>query len=354
MNKRIFPILILILALMLPIGVSATEPAPQQEKRIEGYYEIESVPGSWNPMEELTGEAELLLSLTADRLYLLSPDGKTLTASLAAGLPQDVTGEFAGSYEIPSEAARGYAFRISVEPTARWEDGTPVTAGDLVFTLNQHIDRDTLGIDLANLQAFRSGSEKPGQEIISLRDAGFSGVEEAKAAGHTAFYVDTETFWGLTSGWVSIHDRTRLKDTAIPSGITEMYISGAYLYDRYLRSGTSQSRYQADFLGVSPEPTHVQREDIGLIEENDSSFVLLLDNPTTAEALALKLSAFVPLRESKFASNYATSPATYSSCGPWRIAAVAEDTVELVPNEFYHGKTAGIEADQIDLKVIGT
>lgn len=353
MNKRIFPILILILALMLPIGVSATE-SNVPEKRIEGYYEIESIPGSWNPMGEPTEEAQLLLSLTADRLYVLSADGKTLTASLAADLPQDVTAEFAGNYGIDENSSRGYAFRIVLDANARWEDGTPVTAGDLVFTLNQHIDRDTLGMELANLQAFRSGAEKPDGEIISLRDAGFSSIEAAERAGYTAFYVDTEVFWGLTSGWVSINDRTRLKDSAIPSGITEMYISGAYLYDRYLRSGSPLSRYQAEFVGISASSELVQREDIGLIAEHDSSFVLILEVPTTAEALALKLSSFIPLRESKFAADYATSTATYCSSGRWRIAAVTENTVELVPNEFYHGKTAGIEADRIYLKVIGT
>ena len=353
MNKRLFPILILILALMLPMGVSATETAGQ-EKRIEGYYEINAIPGSWNPLEECTPEAELLLSLTADRLYQLSADGKTLTASLAAELPRDVTAEFAGSYGIPTNAERGYAFRITVEPTACWEDGTAITAGDLVFTLNQLIDRQILDIPLANLEAFRTGAEKPNGEIVPLRDAGFSSLEGAEGAGYTCFYVDTGKFWGLDSGWVSITDRTRLKDTAIPSGITEMYISGAYLYDRYLRSGASLSHYQAEFVGICPSSELVRREDIGLAAENEGSFLLILDTPTTAEGLALKLGEMIPLRESKFAANYATSPATYWASGFWRIASVTAEAVELVPNEHYHGKQAGIEADRIYLKMIGT
>jgi ABC-type transport system substrate-binding protein len=352
MNKRIFPILILILALMLPVCVSATETAGQ-EKRIEGYYEIETLPGSWNPTAELTPEAELLLSLTADRLYLLSADGKELTASLAAGLPADVTAEFAGSYGIPATAERGYAFRIMPESTARWEDGAAVTAEDLVFTLNQLIDLQQLELPLANLEAFRSGAEKPSGDVISLREGGFSSVEAAEGAGYTGFYVDTGKFWGLDTGWVSIHDRTRLKDAAIPSGITEMYISGAYLYDRYLRSGASLSHYQDDFIGICPSSDLVRREDIGLICET-GSFLLILQTPTTAEALALELAAVIPLRQDMYAANYATSSTTYCSSGPWRIASVTAEAVELVPNEYYHGKNAVIEADRIYLKMIGT
>lgn len=351
MNKRIFPILILILALMLPIGVSATEPQP--EKRIEGYYEIEAIPESWNPLEELTPEAQLLLSLTADRLYILSNDGSTLTPSLAAELPQDVTAEFAGTFGIPGGAKRGYAFRVTPDTAARWEDGAAITSGDLVFTVNQLIDRNALGIGLANLEEYYAGAEQPAGDVISLRDAGFATLEEAQAAGHTAFYVDTEVFWGLSSGWVSVSDRTRLKDTAIPSGITEMYISGAYLYDRYLRSGATLSHYQGEFLGISAEPAYVQREDIGLIEEG-GSLVLILEEPTTAEVLALKLAELIPLRESKFAGNYGTSAATYCASGPWKIAAVADGVMELVPNEYHHGKIPGIQADLIHLKEIGT
>lgn len=353
MNKRIFPILILILALMLPIGVSATEPTAAPEKRIEGYYEIDSIPETWNPLEELTAAGELLLSLTADRLYFLSKDGSTLTPSLAAELPLDVTEEFAGTFNIPEGAKRGFAFRIQPDPAARWEDGAAVTAADLVFTLNQLIDRKALNFGLANLEGFYAEAEKPTETVIPLREAGFLTAEEAVSAGFSALYVDTNGFWGLNSGWVGISDRTRLKDTAIPSGITEMYISGAYLYDRYLRSGASLSHYQAEFLGISAEPAYIQREDIGLIEEN-GSLVLILEEPTTAEALALKLAELTPVRESKFASNYGTSAATYCASGPWKIGSIAEGVLELVPNEHYHGKFPGIEADLIHLKVIGT
>ncbi len=353
MKKTILSALILVLALMLPLAVSATEHTAQ-DKRIEGYYNVDSLPNSWNPLEDGGETADLILSLTADRLYHLSSDGKTLTPSLAVELPWDVTAEYAGTFGIPEGAVRGYAFCIELEPQARWEDGKTITADDLLFTIHQLIDRNALGIALANLGGYYAQAEKPGDRVISLEEAGFTSREEAEEAGHTAFYVDTDRFWGLSSGWVSIQDRTRLKDTAIPSGITEMYVSGAYLYQRYLHSGARLSYLQPEFLGISAEPAWVEREDLGLIRLDESRFLMILENPTTAEFLALKLSRLIPLRESKFADNYATSAATYCSSGPWRIASVKDGMMELLPNEYHLGKTAGIQADLIRLVEIGS
>lgn len=345
MKKSKLLALILIFCLVLPSAVSAAELAP----RIEAVHKMEAIPESWSPLADRTAETELILSLTADRLYVLSADGQELTPSMAAAMPQDVTAEHAGTYGIPETAERGYAFLIDLEPGAAWEDGAPITADDFLFTMNLLIDRDQLGLDLANLHAYRNGIEKPTDNIVSLVDAGFASVEEAQAAGRTEFYVDVAHFWGLDAGWVPISDRTRLKDAAIPSGIIEMYVSGAYLYDRYLRTGASQSIFQPEFVGVSAEPEYTAREEIGLVRESSHQLVLILEEPTTAEALALKLSGMIPLREDLFGDDYATSPATYVSCGPYRIVSVSGGEILLEPNEYWLGKTDAPEADLIRL-----
>lgn len=348
MNKKILPVLLLILALTLPMGAAAAE-----SSRTEAYYHIASLPACWDPTQERTEEAELILRLTADRLYTLSPDGSILTPSLAVELPRDVTAEYAGSYGIPQSASRGYAFVVTLSPEARWENGNPITSEDFLTAINRHIDERTLNIGLANLQDYYDGAEKTAEQIISLSEAGFSSLAEAVAQGYTAFYVDTTRFWGLNSGWVSIHDRTRLKDTAIPSGITEMYVSGAYLYSRYLEEGASMSRVQSRYLGVAQEYTLVVREDIGLLALDSSSFLLILQRPATCEVLALKLLDLIPVPQNKYAENYATSPSTYSACGPFRIVSVKDGVMELAPNPNYGGSAAQFQADLIRLLEIG-
>lgn len=345
--RRIFP-LILVLCLLLPLAVSAEETAPAP--RIEANHTVSALPDRWNPLSTLSEEAALLLRLTAAPLYSLSPDGKDLTPVLAESLPQDVTAEFAGRYGIPADAARGYAFRIGLDPEARWEDGSPVTSRDFVFTFRQLIENKAFPLELAMVQEYYSGAQKGTGDIVSLRDAGFGSVEEAENAGYNLFYVDTGRFWGLDAGWVSVGDYTRLKDSAIPSGVTEMYVSGAYLYDRYLRTGCETDRFQRQFIGICSGTERVTREDIGLIEE-EGSLVLILRRPAAAEYVALQLSTLLPVRESIYADNYATSAKSYRSCGPYRILSATEEAILLEPNPYWTGKTQVFRADLIRLEI---
>jgi hypothetical protein len=341
------PALALVLCL-LPMFAAAAE------VRTEAVHTM-TIPGSWNPLWEQTPESTLLLSLTADRLYHVSADGSELIPSLAAGLPADVTAEYAGTYGVPVGAKRGYAFAIELNPEARWEDGTPLTAADWLFTLQLMLEK---GLDVpepANLRAFRDGQEKPTEDVISLMEAGFSSVEEARDAGHTMFYVNTGDFWGLGCGWQPITDGTPLLDAAIPSGITERYVCGAYLYDRYLRTGAEQSMFQSEFVGVSARPEYVSQADVGLLESSEYRFLLILDKPTTADALALKLGAVTVLPADRYGDNYATSAATYAATGPYRIVSAAGGEMVLEPNPCWLGLVTAPRADVILLGAdIGT
>jgi len=334
--------LMLLLALILPLAASAEALPP----KVHGIYELNDLPGSWNPTENLTTEAALLLELTADRLYLLSDDGKNLTPSLAHAIPEDASAE----YGLEAH----HAFRITLREGSCWENGDPITAGDMIFTIHRLIDCNALGLNLTGLQDYYYAREKVSDDVISLQQAGFASVEEAQAAGHTRFYVDLTHFWGLDAGWTAADDRTRVKDAAIPSGITEMYVSGAYLYDRYLKTGASQSVFQSRFVGVARSAEVTEREDIGIIRESDSSIVLVFDTPVSAEFLALKMEQVILLPEKLFADNYATSASTYRASGPYRIASVSDTEILLVPNVRYQGKADFFRAEQIILKRIGT
>lgn len=332
--------LALILALTLPVAAQELPP------KVHGIYELDALPESWNPLEELTAEGELLLELTMDRLYLLSPDGQTLTPSLAENLPEDVSAQYG--------LADSLAYRIALRPGSCWEDGDPITADDLIFAIHRLIDCNVLGLNLSGLQDYYYAREKVSSDIVSLDEAGFATVEEAESAGHSRFYVDVGHFWGLDAGWVSADDRTRIRDEAIPTGITEMYVSGAYLYDRYLQPGASQSFFQSRFVGVARNAALTERGDIGIIRESGSSLVLIFDSPVSARYLALKLSRLPILPEKLYADNYGTSQASYRACGPYRIASVSDSGIVLVPNVRYQGAITGFEAEQIILKRIGT
>lgn len=339
---------VFLLALSLICGVvSATEPVAETlAPRIRAHYSA-AVPASWNPLEDRSPEAELVLSLTSEPLYLLSGDGQTLSPNLAAALPQDVTGDYAGTFGIPADAKRGYAFSIELRPDVCWEDGTAVKGSDLLFSLETRLMDRSLALPLANLQGFYDQAQKPGDEILSLSQAGFSTLEEARAAGHGLFYLDVGNFWGLDAGWVSIQDGTRLKDRAIPSGITEMYVSGAYLYDRYLKTGASYDIYQTEFLGIAAQAGPIQWVDVGLLTTGSHSFVVILEAPATSRGIALTLKDLVPVRQELYGGSYATSADTYLSCGPFRIVSIENGEMVLEPNPHWNGSRKTVEAEQI-------
>lgn len=351
MKKRNLLAVIGLLCLLLTVAVSAAEIPQTLPPHVRAVQAIDAVPDSWSPLGERTETAERILSLTADRLYVLSSDAGELIPSLAAALPEDVTAEYAGTYGVPALAQRGYAFRIALEEKACWEDGELITADDWLFLLEKLIDREALGLELANLDAYYRNEQKVTKEVVSLMDAGFSSVKEASAEGYTQFYVDTTYFWGLNTGWVSATDRTALLDEAIPSGITERYVSGAYLYRRYLSDGGLQSVFQSEFVGIPAKPEYYGKSDIGMLRVGEDAFVLILAAPTTRTALALELGELILLRESLFGDAYATSAATYSACGPYRVTEVTDEGILLEPNPYWHGKTDAPDADSIYLSV---
>lgn len=268
-------------------------------------------------------ESDFVRGLTTDKLYRLSSDGAELSPSLAAEMPVDVTSEYAGNtrYGVPANAVRGYAFRIALNEAACWDDGTPITADDYIYSAEKQLEALTL---LANVDAYFAGKERRTENIVSLRNAGFASVAAAKDAGITEFYVDTDGFWGLDGGWRHVSDGVRLRDYAMPAGLSEMYVTAAYLYRDYLAG----SEFESEFVGISAELSDIYTlADVGIVKTGAHEITLILAQPATATALALELEDFKLLREG-FSGGY----------GPYRIVSADGAGVVLEPNPYWHGE----------------
>lgn len=336
--------LLLAAALALPVWASETVIVIE-----ETVLRVETLPGDWNPLTAETAEQKLLLELTGDRLYRRGADG-AVASSLASGLPVDVTAEFAGdeTYGVAADAVRGYAFQIDLNPAAKWEDGTPITAADYLFTLETML-KNGAQLPLANLENYRAGACWDAETIVSLAEAGYESEADARAAGLTSFYLDTDGFWGLSSGWQSIDSRTRLRDYAIPSGLDEYYVTPAYLYARYLADGTAYTRWQDEFLGIpTASDEFYTMADVGFLETGEYQITLILSQPTTATALALMLEDIFLLRQEMWGDGYAASAERYSACGPYRVVSVTEGEILLAANDRWHGEPA--EAAQLHIR----
>lgn len=284
-----------------------------------------------------------LRALTSVPLYTMGED-ETWQGVLASALPEDVTAEHAGTYGIPAGTTRGYAFRISLDPAACWEDGTPITADDCIHAIQTLFETDATAEDwlfLANAEAIRTQRPQPGDEIISLGDAGFSSISEAWDAGFKDFFVDVSGFWGLPGGWRSASDCTRIRDDAMPGGLDEYFVTPAYLYSNYLMNGASGDRAKKEFIGVCRTPGEpLTVADLGLVKVSDQEFVLITAQPTTASTLIQRLEHFVLLGD--------------KSCGPYRVNAASDSALLLEKNLNWWGAPDPREYDYIFCQEIGT
>ena len=208
--KRFSSLFLVLLLLAQP--VFAEEPTePVQPDIISAIRIVEALPSSWSPLAPAATEIQWLLDKTTAPVYALTDTG-VWEPVLASALPEDVTADYAGTYGIPSDAQGSFAYRILLNSDTCWEDGDAITAEDYVFSIQKLLEDEENRANwtfLANAEAVLSGAAKPAEEIISLRSATFTSMQEAIAAGHADFYIDTTHFWGLEGGWRSISDRSR-------------------------------------------------------------------------------------------------------------------------------------------------
>ena len=343
-------ICLFLLALLLAQPVFAaeapTETAPVEPDILTAVRKMDAIPTDFGIHAKYTEALQWLRSLTASPLYAME-DGNWVPV-LAGALPVDVTAEYAGTYDIPADAARGYAFRILLNPDARWEDGSAITAGDCTDSIKALFTHENTQEDwlfLANAAAIANGSTKSGNDIISLKEAGFSTVTQAWVAGYKEFFVDIAGFWGLEGGWKSVSDRTRIRDHAMPAGLDEAFVSTAYLYRNYLMEGEHR-RFLSTFVGIRKSPGNpYTMDDLGLISVSDGEFVIVLQSPATASTLMQHLEKLVLCRKN------AAEPL---SCGPYRIASATAEELILEPNPNWWGEPDPRGYDRILCQKIGT
>lgn len=343
-------ICLILMALLLAQPVFAETEAPTEAvvepDIVTAIRTMEAIPTDFGIHADPTEELRWLRSLTASPLYAMA-DGSWKPV-LAGSLPEDVTADYAGTCGIPASARRGYAFRIPLNPDARWENGQPITSEDYLYSIRalfSHEDSEKDWLFLANAAAIADGKTKAGSDIISLKDAGFSRITEAWVAGFKEFFLNIEDFWGLEGGWKSVSDRTRIRDYAMPGHLDEAFVSPAYLYRNYLLEGEHR-RLLPTFIGISKTPGDTYTmDDLGLVSLSDDAFVIILHSPATASTLMQYLEKLVLFRQ---------NTAEYLSCGPYRIVSATAEEILLEPNPHWWGEADPRGYDRIICQKIDT
>ena len=327
LRKYLSLLAIVALLAVTVLGASASD------AKVAAVREMDTLPTGWNPVEADSSEARFIQDLTGGGMFRVSYKDKFIESYLTTNMPEDVTAEYAGTYGIPENALRNYAYRITLNEKACWDDGTPITAADWIYSGQKMLEsgNETMLI-LANAAGYRNGETRDPQ-IIPLKEAGYGSVAAAQEAGITEFYVDVEHYWGLGEGWRSVRDITRLEDPAMTRGYGEMYVSAAWLYDRYLADERPYAYHQGEFLGIAGEGTPLTLEDVGLIPTGEYELVLILEEPMGEIFLKMALSDFRLVREGYGYRSQSDSP----SYGPYRVAEVTAEGIRLEKNPNWWG-----------------
>ena len=152
------------LALSIPIAhaQTATVVVPQE-------------PGSLLPHFDLLSIAHEAQNLVFQRLFVIGPDGDYLP-ELAAEVP---------TLENGGLSADGTTYTVRLRPEARWHDGTPVTAADVIYTWQVITDPDlpiptrTVWQDIETIEAVDDHTlvvTFPGPNVTFLGAAAFAGA----------------------------------------------------------------------------------------------------------------------------------------------------------------------------------
>ena len=299
--------------------------------------------------------------------------GAYTTNFSAATKLEDVTAtvDAKWGYTDAQKAEGGYAWKITLRDDLKWDDGTPITAADFEYSMQQLLDPafmnfrantyyDTLMIKNSK-NYFLQNQEGTYETIGAL---GYASVQEALDAGET-LYANVWNMWGAAGytdeagneapEWVAITDETVYNNAAGDDPISgkDLYV----YYGPYLEPGTG---YDAAIY-VENTVRDVDWESVGIYAvEDENAIVLCLDKTYSFLKEDGSLSVWAPYyfsslpvvhkekyEASKIApaagatlwtSNYNSSLETTASWGPYKLVEFeAGSHYRLEKNENWYG-----------------
>lgn len=352
----------------------------------------------WGTVNWETNEDSYVLSKITSGFYNFylndTKDGWAIGCDLASELPVDVTSDYVGSYGI-EEGDTAKAWKITLNPDACWEDGTPINADSYIYSYQQLLDPIMLNRRADSLYAGDF-------QIYGAKNYVYQGRTSFNALGETVedylanggdesqLYVDVTSFWNVTaedgSQYVSITDETPIRDEAVEDeNADEAYVSGKYLYETYLAPGAPNADSAADYVGtMQAYEADYSFDNVGIFKTGDYEIVFVTTSPVASPDyyvpynLSSTYLVYEDLWEScktyfnsngdqvdadsddiaSITTNYGTSAETTMSFGPYRLDYFELDKqITFTRNDnwfgYKDGKHTGMyQADNISCQVI--
>ncbi len=384
-----------------PSGPSESAGTSDTAEATYTYHGTYSGVSTWSPTDwEISSEYDML-GYTVSTFYGFwmneTKDGYDIVPELAAEFPVDVTADYAGNetYGVPADATEGYAWQITMRQDATWEDGTPITAHDVEYTLQQFLNPEmknyraslfyTGGTALANGESYYN-SDKAGE--VTLSCAADLGIAYGDlSAGEDGQYVDAEGnrayigwsqplewLYGYTlyeySGYMTAEDYEIMSTQVNEEGYipaTEETITALF----NMTSTWSETEDDlVNYMFCENIAKATTWDQVGYVEDDTYTFTLILKNPSSLFDLEYNISSLILVKEDLYEANkmetggiikssYGTSVDKFSSYGPYKIVSYQESKeIRFERNENWFGysderyegtyQTTGIVLQQID------
>lgn len=356
---------------------------------------------NFNPISWETNEDSAIFGYTTSSLYdwrlNSTKDGWSIVPEMAAGLPEDVTADYVGRFGI-QEGDDHRAYKITLNPDICWQDGTPITADDYIYTWQMQLDPIQANRRADSLYAGSyviSGAKEyfyQGKSAFSSFDSLGTDYAGFINQGHTDddVYIDLANFWGIAyedgTTYGKITDETLIRDPAVEEGQDGDYVSPKYLWDNYLGPNGAYAGTGNDtqFVGsLQSYEANYSWDNVGLLKTGDYEIVLVYTKPLYSPEYYIPYNVYDflinrPLYESLLkyydangnevpagdpsavstTTTYGTTPETYMGYGPYVLTTMELDKqMVYTRNEnwwgYKDGKHTGMyQTDKVVVSVI--
>lgn len=329
-------------------------------------------PSVWNSHNWVTNGDDVIMSYA--EMGLVEPAMKTEgeyewvfeMATAIEDITANATAAEKEKWEITEGQTAGRMWKISLNPDAKWENGTVINADTYIYSMQQLISSEMKNsrADLywSGENAVFNGEQyfkqdKIGEKTFASLSALGMSADEALTAGYE-LYVDMAGLWGVNTadgtGKAAITDETLIRDEAVPEGQDEDYVSGKYLYENYLATGKPYESYAGTYLYyVKGSIQEITWDQVGLYKTGDYEIVYVTQTVQSRYNFLISGGSNWIVYEELYeagkstqggvtTTNYGTSVDTYMSYGPYKLASFEKDKqFVLVKNDNYFAYTDG-------------
>ena len=374
----------ILLALVMVLGLAVMKPASAAEEPEYTYHlSMAASPINWNPHAwEMNNESELMGFIEMPLVDVtIAEDGVNFEWVFEGATDlEDVTATYADREKwltpdkdgnLPTEKL---IYKISLNPDAKWADGTPINADTYIYSMQQMLDPamknyransyfegDTA---IKNAKLYYN-NDKAGQPIYEKANAtveaekfyvdltqdctffGGPAKDYYDSADYHSCFVDAEGVdvfekWAKQEGWIEVTDEIK----------ADLIFMGAAFGD------PNEEDWKEWCSVITGEYATTPWEDVGLLKADDYTLIYVNETPVSAFYMKSMMTSnwivYEPLYEAGkkqvedlVTTDYGTSAETYMSAGPYKLATFEEDKQFILErNENWYGWTDGKHVGQ--------